>query len=169
MSSLIANQVKTNLCFVSIKLFIVLTTFVPLFNLCHVYNNNYNNNYAFVILICFILHTTDMFKHATSHKAALQLPVVCFVLPFYSPTRSVKRRFLKQKILVLAFLRTLFRPSCLLLVVFLKNVRCICVHFASCYVRFHCVCFFILMVFIFVAFAYFFHVKDIRQITNICR
>ena len=68
MSLLIANQVKTNICFVPVKLFIVLTTNVPLFN-----------NYSFVIFIClqpfckphlyFILHTTDMFKHATSHKA----------------------------------------------------------------------------------------------------
>ena len=33
MSSLIANQVKTNMCIVSVKLLIVLTTFVPLFTL----------------------------------------------------------------------------------------------------------------------------------------
>ena len=42
MSSLIANQVQAKLCFVSVKLFIVLTTFVPLFTL-----NRYNNNRLF--------------------------------------------------------------------------------------------------------------------------
>ena len=46
--------------------------------MCHCYNNNYNNNYSFFILIClqpfrkphlyFILHTTDMFNQTTSHK-----------------------------------------------------------------------------------------------------
>ena len=43
MSSLIPNQVKTNMYSVSVKLFIVHTTFVPLFTL-YWYNNNYYNN-----------------------------------------------------------------------------------------------------------------------------
>ena len=41
-----ANQVKTNMCSVSVKLFMVLTTFVALFTL-NWYNTNYNNNCLF--------------------------------------------------------------------------------------------------------------------------
>ena len=47
-------------------------------NLYYLRNNNYNNNYSFVTLICllhfckphlfFILHTPEMFKHAPSPK-----------------------------------------------------------------------------------------------------
>ena len=78
MTSLIANQVKTNMYFVQVKLFIDLPAYVPLFKLMPRINNNYNNNYSFDILICsqpfckshlyFILHTTEIFKHETSHK-----------------------------------------------------------------------------------------------------
>ena len=43
MSSLIPKQVKTNVCLISVKFFIVLTTFVPLFTF-NWYNTNYNTN-----------------------------------------------------------------------------------------------------------------------------
>ena len=49
MSSLIADKVKTNMCLVSIEFFIVLHY---LMCLQHINNNNYINNYLFVILIC---------------------------------------------------------------------------------------------------------------------
>ena len=90
MSSLIVNKVKTNMCSVSVKLFIFHTTFVPLFTLNR-YNNNYNNNllsslliaaYNLVIssaLIRYSSHTTirysvhnrnSLCSHATCHKTA---------------------------------------------------------------------------------------------------
>ena len=46
MSSFIANQVKTNMCFISLKLFIVYTTFVSLSTL-NWYNTNNNTKYLF--------------------------------------------------------------------------------------------------------------------------
>ena len=54
MSSLIATIVNTNVCLVSLKLFIVRTSFLmcPYSNLYQACNNNYNNNYSFDILIC---------------------------------------------------------------------------------------------------------------------
>ena len=58
MSSLIANQVKANVCLVSVKLFIVLTTFVALFTL-NWYNNNYNNNCLFNTIIRYSAHNLD--------------------------------------------------------------------------------------------------------------
>ena len=51
MSSLIANPCKKQICvLVSVKLFIVHTTFVPLFTL-NWYNNNYNNNLLSSLLL----------------------------------------------------------------------------------------------------------------------
>ena len=81
---------------------------MPLFKLIRVqvYNNNYHNNYSLVILIClqpfckphlyFILHTSEMFKHATCHKTDwLQLTVAHCDSPFYIHMSSVCRTFFK--------------------------------------------------------------------------
>ena len=54
MSSLIANQVKTNMYFILVKLFIILTTFVPLFIL-----NRYNNNCLFNTAIRYSAHNRN--------------------------------------------------------------------------------------------------------------
>ena len=72
MSSLTTNKAKTNMCFVSVKLFIVLTTFVPLFTLDYL-NNNYNNNYLSDTIIRYSIHDSNCFvktSHATCHKTA---------------------------------------------------------------------------------------------------
>ena len=72
------------MCLISIKVFIVrsiLYVTVP-----NSYNNNYNNNCLFDILLTqlfAILLTTEIFEPRTSHKAD------CFVLPFYMRTSSV--------------------------------------------------------------------------------
>ena len=71
MSSLIANQVKTNMRLISLnKLYIILTTFVPLFTQ---YNNNYNNNFLYDTSICYSTYNRNCFvrtPHATWHKTA---------------------------------------------------------------------------------------------------
>ena len=46
MNALIANNIKTNMCLITIKLFIVRTI------LCYTVSNLYNNNYLFDILFC---------------------------------------------------------------------------------------------------------------------
>ena len=57
-------------------------------NLYHVYNNNYNNNYSFVILICL--------QHFCKHKSFANT---------LSPTNV-----LEEKVRIRAFSRTLSRP-----------------------------------------------------------
>ena len=95
MNSLNANKVKTNMFLVSIKLFIVLTTFV-----CHLQLDVCNNN---VLVRYSPLLTTQIFSTAIfkprlfpSHKTRLHtrlteflLLVVCFILPFYMTTQIV--------------------------------------------------------------------------------
>ena len=92
MSSLIANQLKPNMCFVSVKIFIVLTTFVPLFTL-NWYNNNYNNkclsdttirNYAYN-RNCFVRTSQQRSSNTQLHARLLelQLTAVCSVLHTY--------------------------------------------------------------------------------------
>ena len=59
-----------------------------------------------------ILSYTQLRRSNTQpqHKTDwLQLTVVCYILPFYSPTSSVKRKFLKWKVLVLVLSITLLR------------------------------------------------------------
>ena len=138
MGSLIANQVKkTNICFVSVKLFLVLITFVPLFTL-NWYSMNYNNNCP--------AHNCNCFVHTQLHTRLIKflLTVARFVLPLYIRTHSVCRTFSMYKF---AFLpsRELYRdrlymcifilvyPSCLLLLDYLKGVRCICVLCTHCH------------------------------------
>ena len=55
MCSLIANQVKANMCLVSLKNFIVRNTFMLLFTLKG-YNNNYNCNCLFYANIRYSLY-----------------------------------------------------------------------------------------------------------------
>ena len=87
MSSLIANKVKTNIRSFSFSLLQTLFMCPTVYDLYNVYNNNYNNNCLFNILLTqlfAILLTTVIFKpwlfcsHATSHKADC-------CLPFYGP------------------------------------------------------------------------------------
>ena len=63
---------KTNICFVSVKVFIVLTTFVPLFTI-NWYNNNYNNNCLSDTRIHYSANNCNCFvrtPHVTCHKTA---------------------------------------------------------------------------------------------------
>ena len=85
MSSLIANQViKQIYVLVSVKLFIVLTTFVPLFTL-NWYNTNYNNNCLPATTIRHSAHSRNCLvrsSHATWHKTAY-ITTDCY--PLYLP------------------------------------------------------------------------------------
>ena len=115
-------------------------------NLYHVYSNNYNNNYSFLIFIClesfatnicslFYIQLRCLNMQLHTRLTELQLAVVCFVLPFCR-ARSVTRIFFKLKFLFspsrelycdclyMCILLQIF-PSCLLLMVYLKVVRCI--------------------------------------------
>ena len=57
MSSLIANQVETNMCSVSVELFIVLTTIVSLFTLKWY---NYNLNEFALLSSLFLAHNYSL-------------------------------------------------------------------------------------------------------------
>ena len=97
MSSLIANKIKIDLHLVSIKLLTVRTI------LCATIYNFTTTTTIFLFVILFtqlfaILLTTVIFKprlfssHATRVHTRLTeflLLIVCFVLPFYSPTQTV--------------------------------------------------------------------------------
>ena len=62
MSSLIANQAKTNVCLDSLKkLLIARTTFVPL----NGYNNNYNYNCLSDMTICYSAYNCNCFVTTT--------------------------------------------------------------------------------------------------------
>ena len=118
MSSLIASKVKTNMCFVSIKLFIVHTTFVPLFTL-NWYNISYNNN---LLSSLFLAHNYSLFcfKHANATQYWLITTYFLIALPcYFIVQRSWNRRFL--------FLYV-YSHTChsLMLIVVGLGVRCIC-------------------------------------------
>ena len=161
-------------------------------NLYHVYNNNYNNNYSFVIPIClqpvckphlyFILHTTEVFKQATSHMTdciTTDCRLLCLAL--LQSNKIIQTNVLKVegscfRLLEnsIAFLLHVYVHShtCLSLMLVIGGLfvscsmyllACICV---ICIVyRLPLVVFypFILIIFVFVAFAYCFHVNDIRS------
>ena len=102
------------------------------FNLYHVYNNNYNNNTKITTIRSLFLsaynlfanHTctvfckqlgcsnTQLFVHSHLHTRLIEflLTLVCYILSFYTPTRSIKRTLLKQEVRLLAIQRTLSRP-----------------------------------------------------------
>ena len=90
MSSFIANQVKTNMCSISVKFFIGLTTFVPLFTL-NCYNTNYNNNCLFDTTIRYSGHNRNsLFTRNLSQDCFnYNWTADRFILPFYSPTHLV--------------------------------------------------------------------------------
>ena len=70
MGSFIANQVKTTMCSVSVKLFIVHTTFESLFTR-NWYNTNNNTKYLFNTTISYSPHNCNSFcSHATCVKTA---------------------------------------------------------------------------------------------------
>ena len=106
------------------------------------YNNLFESTCSlFFLFVSINLYSLDLFreefqtKSAASHARLIELllTVICFVLPLYSPTSSIKRKFLKKNVHVLAFSRTLLIPlayvpshtcltlfpSCLLLLVIL--------------------------------------------------
>ena len=74
------------------------------------YNNNNNNNCLFDTTIRCSAHNCFVYTQLHTRRAEFLLTVVCLVLPYYGLTRSVKRTFLKQKVSVLAFSRTLSQP-----------------------------------------------------------
>ena len=129
MSSLNANKVKINMCFVSIKLSLLLALFIGA-TVSNLYSNNYNNYCLFGVLLTQLFAiqlTTKIFKprlfysHPTrlhTRLTELLLPVVCFAWPLYSPKQTVWRMFLKWNVRVLAFSRTLLRPHCCLCILF---------------------------------------------------
>ena len=89
MSSSIANQVKTNTCFsFNETLFIIRTTYVPLFKLIHVYNNNYNNDCLSDTPIRYfhacILFWTKLCEH-TLNLSPDCLNYNCFIDRFFLP------------------------------------------------------------------------------------
>ena len=93
MSSLIANQVKTNMCSISVKFIIVLITFVPLYTL-YWYSNNYNNNCLFNTTIRYSAHKRnfmlELYTHLVTRLLQLLLNLLIrIILPFYSPTYLV--------------------------------------------------------------------------------
>ena len=153
-------------------------------HLYNVYNNNYNNNCSFVIFIClqpfckphlyFILHTTEMFKHATSHKTdwittdccplcLAPLYIHAFSLQNVLQVEGIWSRLLEDSIVkacVYAFSYCLFR----MLVVGCLFGRCsmyLCIVYTLTLVAFSMS--FILMIMVFVAFPYCFHMNDIRS------
>ena len=140
---------KVNSVLISIKLSLqFVLSYVPLFKLIHVYNNNYNNNYSFIILKLYIPFSSYICSLFFSHDYSLLcLQPFCkqytYSLDlhisdlqarnfktdaitsdcrqfFCSPTRSVKRTFLKQK-LFFSFSRLLYSDRlymCILVYVF---------------------------------------------------
>ena len=144
-------------------------------NLYHVYNINYNNNYSFVLQpFCkpylHYMHTTEMFKHSTQNWLNYYwlLPALCahFIYArlqsagpsqsrrfMISPSRELYRESLCMCIPILVYLAWL-------LLVYLESVRCIV--YTLTLVAFFIS--FILMVFVFVVFAYCFHVNNIRTL-----
>ena len=109
-----------------VPLFLTYTTITITITACSIF---FSHNY---LLFCSQLRSSKHdFVYTQLHTSLTEfLPTAVF----YSPTRSVKRIFLKQKMRVLAFSRTLFRVcnrilaplTCLLFLVYLKHVRCIC-------------------------------------------
>ena len=125
-------------------------------NWYHVYNNNYNNNNSFMVLICLqplckphlylILHTTEMFKRATAlftrnftqgWLKSTDCSPLCLTFFIYahlqSAERSQRRRFiispsteLYRESLCVGILILVY-IACLLLLLYLESVRCICV------------------------------------------
>ena len=85
MSSLIANQVKTNMSSISAKFFIVLTIFVPLFTLN--WYTNYNNNCLFNKTIRYSAHNRnsllELYTELVTRLLQLQLnSLIALSCPF---------------------------------------------------------------------------------------
>ena len=101
------------MCLISVKLFIVHTIFcVPLFPTY--------TTITITITVCSIFFSHNhlvVYSQRRSLNTQLHtklteflLTVVSFVLHFHIPTRSVKWTFLKKKVRILSFSRTLSRP-----------------------------------------------------------
>ena len=141
-------------------------------NLYYVYDNNYNNNYSFVILIClqpfcrphlyFILHTTQIFKHSTSHKADWITTDCCLltlallhvhVFTLQNVVKEAQVEFSRK----FAYVHSHTCLSRMIVAVSLfgwYSMHLCCVHTNTCYI------FFLFLPKIFIAFAYCFHVYE---------
>ena len=128
MSSLIAKQVKTNMCFVSVSLFIVLSTVV-------------RSHWTDTTIIACSQFSTHTAVHATwlrnTRLTELSLSITRFLLLFiYARLQSAERSQSKKFAFSPAWefnndrlymcILIIVCPSCLLLLVYLEGVRCIC-------------------------------------------
>ena len=128
------------------KLYISLTTFVPLFTL-NWYNNNYNNSYPALNRNC-VVHT-----QLHTRLTEFLLTVGCFVLPFCSLTKISQTNFLEAEGSHTCLLKNYIATACICAFLYLSvpyacccwfiqkfDVFVCCVHIASC-----CVCVFDLL------------------------
>ena len=133
------------------------TTIATLSSFLSAYNLFCKGYFCVILLTCIQPFTTFLydftaaiFKHATclnTRLTELLLIVVCYAMPSYSPARSVKQNVLEMACscsfppsreiywyrLFMCSLRHVFTSCLLLLVVYLKAVRCIHVHTNSCW------------------------------------
>ena len=116
MGSLIANKIKTKMCLISFSLYTTITLTRTACSIFCSQQRSSNRN-------CFV--QTQLHTRLTEFL----LTAVRFIKPFYNPTRSVKRIFLKQNTRVLAFSRTLQRP--LVQFSYLSQAHLICL--CSCF------------------------------------
>ena len=150
MSSLIADQVKTNVYFVSVKLFIVLSNFVPLFTIITTITTRLLFLSAYNLFV-----TAEISNHDCSHTQrvytqdwlnyfCLSSALSCPFIVLHSLTNVFEVECSCSRCLdgcivttllfvywvhivvcAFAYLSILFF-SCLLLLVYLERVRCIC-------------------------------------------
>ena len=112
----------------------------------NLHHNNCNNNCNYSLFCSqrrFSYHVFSIHMHFQTRLIEFLLTVVvCFVLPFYSPTPSIKLTFFKQKVAVLAFWRILSRAC----TIYLSNRHAHCCWFiwttfdvfVSVYLCIHC-------------------------------
>ena len=118
MSSFIANQVKTNMCSISVKFFIVLTTFVPLFTL-NWYNTTYNNNLLnSLLLAAYNLFISTVLIRYSSHTTIryyahnLFVSVNLYSLDFYNlQTRNRNSRLIDYNWTADRFILPFYGPT----------------------------------------------------------
>ena len=118
MSSFIANQIKTNMCSVSVKFFIVLSTFVPLFTR-NWYNTNNNNNllsslllaaYNLFVITALIRHSSHTTIRYSAHN--LFVSVNLYSLDFYNlQTRNRNSRLTDYNCTADSFILPFYSPT----------------------------------------------------------
>ena len=118
MSSFIVNQVKTNMCSISVSVFIVLSTFVPLFTL-NWYNTNYNNNLlSSLLLVAYNLFVSTTLIRYSSHTTIpysahnLFVSVNPYSLDFYNiQTRNRNSRLTDYNWLTDRYILPFYSPT----------------------------------------------------------